>query len=149
MVGSVRPGVAERAACALRIDHDLVSHGVEAEVPAAHVDVRVGRLGDLGQAHDGKATPLIVDGEETPVIEHVAGHGICDVVRGYCESFDGQSNLPRLKWLGLRLGDSGLSKVLPIDFEVHGLTLVALSKQLPGEHAVHGNALTVQRARSG
>ena len=124
VAGAVGADVAEpvRAAGFCRDDR-LGRHRVEAEVTTADLDVGVGGLDDRTDADHRDPPPRLLGGEEPPIVQHVAGDGVGDVVGGEREAFDLQPYLAGCQLLLGWLGDAGGAEVRSVDLEDHAATV--------------------------
>jgi len=139
VVGAVRGDVDVPAGThAVRLDHEMRRHGEETEGTLALGHVRVARANHVAVAHGGDASPGLAGGErvgrkEAPVVEHVAGGGVADVVRREREAVDAEQNLPRLQHLvDLDVLEARPREVVPPNPELRSLH--ACSPALAGIH---------------
>jgi hypothetical protein len=103
----------------LRLDPQVSSHGEEPEDPLALGDVRMVRVDHVCEAHHRDPPEALRGREEAPVVEHVPGGRVGDVVRGQGEAVHPQQHLPRGQ-VGDLLGiEVALAPVVPMDQEVH------------------------------
>ena len=84
------------------LDQQMRRHGEEAEEALALARFGVSRVQDLAESHHGDAAPALLGGKEAPVVQHVAGGRVADVVRGEGESIDAEEHLPLVELLGHR-----------------------------------------------
>ena len=79
----------------------------------------LGAFGQLG----GRGRHARLGREEAPVVEHVAGHGVADVVRRKRETINAKENLAFVELVGeaqLVLEDLGERRALVVEVEVEG-----------------------------
>jgi hypothetical protein len=114
----MRRGVDElRRAGALGVDHQVGRHGKEAEYALADRHVGMARFHDVAESHGGNPPPPVFGGEEAPVVEHVSGCGVGDVVRREGKAIDPELDLPGGEVADLGGFEAGLAPVVPADQE--------------------------------
>ena len=106
-------------------DHQLLRHGQEAVDPGPRGDVVVARLHHLCEPPHRHPPPRVLCGEEVPVLEHVADHGVGDVVGGEGERLDPEPGLPLVQRCGGDVHHPRPVEVRAVDLQVHVLLLLA------------------------
>ena len=133
VVGAMRADVDEAGLGRLRHDDVSVRHREEPEVTAALVDPDARRLHHGPVPHRRDMAPRQVGREKTPVVEHVSGHGIRDVVGRQRDEVHIESNFAGLQISVIVIDEPVFANGASVDLkrDRHGEDAMASRREQP------------------